>query len=137
MLACTYTKDKVKKTKSWKDGFLALKDKKLILYDEDKKQIYAFVYKNLGEEIITPAYLIYCEDLVKASAESEDEVKIEKPIEKTVTNSKMQYKKNEYQSQAAVRPSKAINVKIEVTKRSRREVLELIAGATIQANEEE
>ncbi|KAM0688729.1 hypothetical protein COBT_000012 [Conglomerata obtusa] len=74
MLNCTYTKDKIKKSKIWKDGFILLDNKRINLYDEERKKIYSFIYKNLGEEIITPMYIIYCEQLVRADENESEEV---------------------------------------------------------------
>ncbi|EJW03855.1 hypothetical protein EDEG_01854 [Edhazardia aedis USNM 41457] len=34
MIECVYTKDKLKKGKSWKDGYLKYSNKKFFLYDE-------------------------------------------------------------------------------------------------------
>ncbi|KAM0678486.1 hypothetical protein BDAP_000990 [Binucleata daphniae] len=132
MLNCTYTKDKVKKSKIWKDGYIALKDKRLVLYDEDKKQIYSFIYKNLSEETITPVYLIYCEELTIPSEESVNEEKIEKQNEIKHEKQKS-YTKNEYntksvynrQTSVVQKPVKNTS-KIEITKRSKYEILNLL-----------
>lgn len=75
MLECTYTKDKLKKSKSWKDGYVILRDNKIHLYDDERKKIYCSTYKYISEEIELPAYLIYCEKIGKNSESEEQEVK--------------------------------------------------------------
>lgn len=84
MLECTYTKDKIKKAKSWKDGYIILRDNKIHLFDEERKKIYCSTYKYISEEISLPMYLIYCEK-INRNVESEEEPVIKNPIPKKQT----------------------------------------------------
>lgn len=74
MLECTYTKDKLKKSKSWKDGYLKVQNNKIHLFDEDRKKIYTASFKFLSEEMVLPGYLIYCERIGVGVLNVDDEL---------------------------------------------------------------
>lgn len=64
MHPCTYTSQKTKKkNKKWLDGFVVANSKKIVIHDESKKAIYSAAYKIVDDEIDTPMYLVYMDNL--------------------------------------------------------------------------
>ncbi|WUR03429.1 uncharacterized protein VNE69_05026 [Vairimorpha necatrix] len=62
MIPCIYTKDKKKKLKKWEEGFYKYKNKKISVYDTDKKLICTKA-TGLSNEIETFKYIIYIENI--------------------------------------------------------------------------
>jgi len=63
MHPCTYTSQKTKKSKKWLDGFVTANSKKIVIHSESKKAIYSGAYKIVDDEIDTPMYLVYMDNL--------------------------------------------------------------------------
>jgi competence transcription factor ComK len=64
-LECTYTDQKQKKRKIWKDGFVSIENRKLILSDCNNKQLAITTSYNTREDdlIETATYLIFIDDM--------------------------------------------------------------------------
>ena len=75
MIPCVYSKQKKKKLKTWFDGFVALKNNKMMLYDEDKKMIDSKTISKLSNEMETMRHVIYVE--TECDFESEEVIKYE------------------------------------------------------------
>ena len=64
MFECTYTTQKTKKSKKWIDGYVAVKDKRLVIYDESRKAIHSTTSYRIEDDLIdTPTYLVYTDSL--------------------------------------------------------------------------
>lgn len=73
MKECVYTNQKTKKIKKWIDGFIDIKQKKIYIYDENKKQIYTSKVYSIEEDIIdSPLYIIQCDDLNSTNRDKKD-----------------------------------------------------------------
>lgn len=75
MHKCVFTSQKTKKSKKWIDGYIVKKERGIILYDEEKKQIYkSTAFKILEDSNIEVSmYLIYVEDLDEFLNENKEE----------------------------------------------------------------
>ncbi|ADM12181.1 uncharacterized protein Eint_090520 [Encephalitozoon intestinalis ATCC 50506] len=61
MIRCVYTMQKHKKLKTWMDGFIEQKGKRIHLYNTDMVKIDSLVASCLDNEMETPKYLLYIE----------------------------------------------------------------------------
>ncbi|KCZ75800.1 hypothetical protein H311_03213 [Anncaliia algerae PRA109] len=63
MQNCIYTKDIIKKSKTWLEGFIEKKENKVILYDEEKKIISSKLLKEISQELRIGIYLVYVDNI--------------------------------------------------------------------------
>lgn len=123
MFECTYTKDKLKKAKIWLDGFITINNDMINLYNEDKKCIYRYKYKQLLPELILPSYIIYCEKIGLPAEDDDIEINVlnEKNENKQIESKHNEYKHNEnkyrkmYKSNASEKFKKLNNEKEKIT----------------------
>ncbi|AFM98946.1 hypothetical protein EHEL_090510 [Encephalitozoon hellem ATCC 50504] len=75
MIRCVYTVQKHKKLKTWIDGFVEHKGKRLYLYNSDMERIDSMLAPALDNEMETYKYLVYIdsfEDVEEDEAKDQD-----------------------------------------------------------------
>lgn len=85
MMRCIYTAQKHKKLKTWLDGFVRIRGRKLLLYDVDRTGIDSCIGAVLDNEMETAKHMIYVEDFEDSSEDvcgAEDNPKREKTTDR-------------------------------------------------------
>ncbi|RVD92521.1 hypothetical protein TUBRATIS_009730 [Tubulinosema ratisbonensis] len=93
MYPCIYTKDILKKSKKWLEGFITQKNTKLTLLDENKKVIFAKQMNIKESEFRFGCYLVYAEEFVEEKCQKNNLT--DQSDKKIVIEKKSEIKSNE------------------------------------------